>query len=338
MDFLRSLDSDSLDAAQQAAESMSQWDSQTDSQSDLSSIDSLLCQTLAHIVRCRLSSAQHPTTAEEAVDSPGSPARYKPPRRAGRHAKRRGKMALTQTDTAPIAEPAAQGLAESEGALKALRAEEKRLHAAVALFGSEGLKAAVPMIADLCVLHEYEHALQLSSAPPGYSAPTSSLIHSMTAPDAGIQTTGNSLGTLLVGCRGSWQSRRDSPGNTGTRIADVRPSLRLERLYKLVSPSEMFSAYQPVLLAAADTAMCSGNFQLAEKLLGRAAQLSPSSQPEADINLRQASLQVQLDTLIGQSDRGSSASQLYDRLQAGGNTIATCLLCDADASIELCRK
>ena len=296
---------------------MSQWDLQTGSHSSMSSIDSLLCQSLDQIVRCRPSSAQHPSTAEQAVDSPGLPARDRPTRRAAWHAKRRGKMASTQSDRAHAAEPAAQGLAEAQGALKALQAEETRLLAAAALLGSEGLQAAVPMIADLCVLHEYQVVLQLSTAPPGYSAPVSSLISSMTSPSAGIQTSRNSLGTLLVDCRASWQNRRDRTENTGTRIADVRPGLRLERLYKLVSPSEKSPAYQAVLLATADTAMCSGNFQLAERLLGRASQLTTSSQPKADIDIRRASLQLQLYTITGETDRESSPSQLFNRLQSG---------------------
>ncbi len=223
-----------------------------------------------------------------------------------------------------MAERTAQGLAESEGALKAMQAEEKRLLAAAALFGSEGLQAAAPIIADLCVLHEYEDVLQLSSGPPGYSAPVSSLVASMASSHAGLQTSGNSLGTLLAECRGIWQNRRDSTGTTGARIADVRPSLRLARLYKLVSPSRKSPAYQPVLLAAADTAMCSGNFQLAEKLLGRASQLSMSSKHVADIDTRKASLQLQLGTLTGQTDGDSSPSELLNSLQPGAHLNILC--------------
>lgn len=314
MDFLRSLDSGSPDAAQQAAESMSQWDAQTGPLSDLCGTDSILCQTLAHIVRRRLSSPQQSSKARQAVrlDAAGDGRG----RRAGRQAKQRGKRLPAQFDKAPMAEPMGQGL-ESQGALKAVQAEEKRLHAAAALFGSEGLHAAVPMIADLHILQECQNVLQLSPAQPSSSAPPSSPVTPIGFLDSGIHASSSNIGTLLIESRGTWQNKRANTGTVGARIADVRPSLHLERLYRVARLSEQLPNRQQLLLATADRALCSGNFRLAEKLLGRASQTCQGSVHAADCGVRMASLQVQLHAVTDRAGLQGSATQLFNCLQSG---------------------
>ena len=107
---------------------------------------------------------------------------------------------LMQSGKLLIAEHEAQSQAKLQKALGALQAEGRRLHAAAALIGSEGLAAAVPVIADLCVLHEYEHVLQLSSGAPMSSVPSSSLASAMAF--QGIQNPGSTLGAVLVDCKG----------------------------------------------------------------------------------------------------------------------------------------
>ena len=299
---------------------MSQWDLQAESHSSICSIDSVLFQTLAHIVRCRSSSSQQSSAAEHVADRPGS-AGGRSGRRAAWHPKQRGSRWLpNRSERGLAAEPTAQGLPEAQGTLEALQAERKRLHAAAALFGSEGLPGVVPIIADLCVLHEYEHVMQYSSPTIRSSAPPSSPATSMTFLGTGIQTSGTSLGTILVDCRVSWQAKREGAGNVGAKIADVRPSLRLERLYRLAGLSEQLPTYQRLLLATADTALCSGSFQLAEKLLGRASQLQPSH--EADLECRKGSLQAKLYALTGHAGLESSATQLFSCLQSGVNALA----------------
>ena len=316
--FICSVDSGDLDVAQQAAEKMSQWDLQTSSHSG--SIDFALCQTLAQIIRHKPSSPQQVSAAQHMVDRPGS-AGSRPARRLARRVKQHGKKVPTQPDES-LAEPALQASASSLGAQQALQAQEKRLHAAAALFGSEGLQAVMPMIADLCVLHEYEHLLQLSCEMPGSSAPSSSPASSAALLTARFQTSGNSLGAVLVDCRDGWQDRRACTGMVGARVADVRPSLRLEQLHRLASSSQQSSTYRHVLLAAAESALCSGSFQLVQKLLSRAAALLPGLVGDRDLGLQCANLQLRLDALTGQANLESSAMQLFSRLQSGVRAVA----------------
>ena len=295
---------------------MSQWDLQAESYSSICSTDSLLCQALAHIVRCRSGSPEQSSAARQAAER-RDPAGGRSGRRVARSVKQRGKRLLTHSDRGLIADPAAQGFSESQGTLDALQAEAKRLYAAAALFGSEGLPAVVPMISDLCVLHEYEHVLQHSSATIRAPAPFSIPAALMTFLGTGIQTSDAGLGTMLVHRSSSWQARREVAGNLGAKVADVKPSLRLERLYRLAGTSEQSPTHQQLLLATADTALCSGSFQLAEQLLGRASKLSPGSGHEPDFECRRASLQVQLHSITDQADLERSAIQLFSCLQSG---------------------
>ena len=295
---------------------MSQWDFQIGSQSGSGDTDSILCQSLAHIIRCRPSSPQQSAAARQAVDRPDA-AGDRTGRRAGRQAKQHGKRLPAQSDKAHLADCTAQGL-ESQGALTALQAGEKRLHAAAALFGSEGLHSAMPIIADLYVLQECQALLQLSPAPLSSSAPPVSPVTPIDVlKSSGMPTFGNNIGALVIECMGSWPNRRASIGTVGARVADVRPSLRLERLYRVARLSGQSPQYQQTLLATADAALCSGSFQLAENLLSRASQTCHGSVLEADCGIHMASLQMQLHALTGRAGLESSATQLVSHLQSG---------------------
>lgn len=326
IEFMQCLDSGRLDAAQQAAESMSQWDSETMSAAFLGSTDSVLCQVLAHHVRARQTPSQQPS-ADKQTATRTADGGNRSDRRGGRHIRRRGAQSSSGTNAAELtsaAEPVAQSPAESEGPLEALQAEEKRLHGVVSLFGSEGLQAAVPMIADLCIVQEHGRILQLSSAKKSLPGPSSSL-----ADIAAILTTGMQMGSsssvaALVDCKDSWQDR-----DIGARVADIRPVLQLERLYRVANIPEVSAIHRLFLVASAESALASGSFQLAQKLLAKAASAVPAGHSigvaqDADVEVRKGMLLLQLTTVTGHTDVEESAAKLLRTVLSGRQTPAAC--------------
>ena len=331
IEFMQCLDSGRLDAAQQAAESMSQWDSETMSAAFLGSTDSVLCQVLAHHVRARQTPSQQSSVDKQtATRTAGDGNRSD--RRGGRHIRRRGAQSSSGTSAAELtsaAESVAQSPAESEGALEALQAEEKRLHGAVSLFGSEGLQAAVPMIADLCTVQEHGRILQLSSAKKSLPAPSSRLADFATILTTGMQMRSSSSMAALVDCKDSWQDRDIGLACSGARVADIRPVLQLERLYRVANTPEVSATHWLLLVASAESALASGSFQLAQKLLDKAVSAVAGGQSigtaqDADVEVRKGMLLLRLSAVTGNTDIEESAAKLLRILLSGRKTPAAC--------------
>ncbi len=325
-EFMQCLDSGRLDAAQQAAASMSLWDSETMSAAFLVSTDSVLCQVLAHHVRARHTPSQQPSVDKQAAIRTAGGGNGSD-RRGGTHIRRRGAQSSSGTNAAELtsaAEPVAQNPAESEGALEALQAEEKRLHGVVSLFGSEGLQAAVPMIGDLCIVQEHGRILQLSSAKKSLPNPSSSLADIAAILTTRMQMGSSSAVAALVDCKDSWRGR-----DVGARVADIRPVLQLERLYRVANTPEVSATHRLFLVASAESALASGSFQLAQKLLAKAASAVPAGHSigvaqDADVEVRKGMLLLQLTTVTGHTDVEESAAKLLRTVLSGRQTPAAC--------------
>ena len=322
--------------ARQAAESMSQWgqDSSYASEHFASSTDQIIYQTLAHIVTPRLSSKQPPADTQRQVH-PMSGDGCSSRRSSRRINQRPGNPSAAGKQ--PDTEPAAQASVQPQGpVLEALHAEVGRLHAAGSLHGSEGLQAVAPVIADLCILQEHMRVLeQLSSARQASSGLSSGLVELSPCMKTGTMDLGQR--SLLIEYSNSWQDVGLVRAHAGARFALVRPGLCLEQLYRVASAQSLAAghthaaAQQQLLVASVDSAMCAGNFRLAQKLLDRVAviQSAPAASAAgqvtpgavADLALTAAQLRLRLHALTGQSDTEDSAAELLELVHSGERTL-----------------
>lgn len=342
---MQSIDGEHFDAAQQAAESMSQWGSEThlgispsagSQEPGSDSIDHAVCQSLAQIVRGRHKPHQYPAADMRTARSAGA-GKERPERRASLQIKKRGGRQSgghNASGRQPKPELSGRETTELQGALEALQAEERRLHDAVAFFGCDGLHLAAPILADLCVLQEHWHMLQLASAPHSPATPCSRLGNLYTAPAAGVQPFSNCGSISLVDHSSSWGGPGVGLAHAGAKIADVRPGLYLERLYRVARMPGQSAVHRRLLVATADGAIRSGNFQLAGKLLDRLPSFAQASVPlaageevpgssglqDTDMALKEALLRLQLSAVTDHTDTDAGAAELLRVMDQGENT------------------
>ena len=311
---------------------MSQWgqDGSPTSEHFASSTDQITCQTLAHIVIPRHSSKQPPADTQRQVQ-PISGDSGSSRTSSGRINQRPGRSSAAEKQ--PDTGPAARASAQPQGpVLEALQAEVGRLHAAASLHSSEGLQAVAPMIADLCILQEHMRVLdQLGSARQSSPGMSCGLVELLPCMRTGALDLGQR--SLLVGYSNGWQNVGLGRAHAGARIALVRPGLCLEQLYRAASAQSLAAGHthaavqQQLLVASADSAMCAGNFRLAQKLLDRVAVIQPAPAASAlgqvtpgavaDFALTAAQLQLRLHALTGQSDSEDSAAELLKLVHSG---------------------
>ena len=329
VDFLKCIDSGDLSKAREAAESMSQWalpDNQTASTAyagpAAGSIESAFHLALAQVVK----SAHRPQQEQSA----GSAARHTASaRQGGRQIRQRGGR---QGSTSKAAE---KGLSPQvishdppgvQDAVEALQAEERQLHAAFALFGSDGLHAAAPMVADLCILQEHRHVLELSSDTQSPSAYKGRLEGYLTSSSESMLS--GSLSIASIDHTSGPRPPGLSHAHAGARIADIRPGLCLKRLFWAAAGQGRATLPQQLLLVSAEDAASSGNSTLAQQLLHEAAALASSveaahrsapagSTAYPEFQLKEALLQLKLDALIGHAPSSASLAKPLRLLHTG---------------------
>ena len=328
VESLKYVDSRDLSKAREAAKRMSQWalpDNQTASTADIGpgagSIESAVHLALAQVVK----SAHRPQQEQSA----GSATMHTlSARRGGRHIRQRGGR---QGSSSKAAEKGLSPDVSShdpsgvQDAIEVLQAEERQLHAAIALFGFDGLHAAAPMIADLCILQEHRHVLQLISSTQSPSAYHGRLEGFLTSPEHVC----GSLSIALVDHVSGPRPPGLSHAHAGARIADIRPGLCLKRLFRAAAGQGQAILPQQLLLVSAEDAASSGNSKLAQQLLHEAAALASSieaphrpapagSAIDSDSQLKAALLQLKLGALNAQAHSSVTFAEPLRLLHTGG--------------------
>jgi hypothetical protein len=145
--------------------------------------------------------------------------------------------------------------AGAAAALRELRAEHEQVQASIALAGSEGLRAAAPLLTERWLLGLHAAALQERLEPRQGAA-----VHSA---ESSICADGFTNGAAM-------HSELLQLG-AGARVANVRPWVEAERALRLGGVGDSNSA--AMLLAVAAGASRSQNWRLAERMLGRAEEV-----------------------------------------------------------------
>lgn len=210
--------------------------------------------------------------------------------------------------------------------IEALQAEERQLHAAIALFGSDGLHAAAPIVADVCVLQEHRHVLELCSDTQSPLAYNRRLEGYLTSSESMLR---GSLSIASIDHTSGPRPPGLSHAHAGARIADIRPGLCLKRLFWAAAGQDRATLPQQLLLVSAEDAASSGNSTLAKQLLHEAAALASSveaahrsapvgSAASPAFQLKEALLQLKLDALIGHAPSSASLAKPLRLLHTGG--------------------
>ena len=328
VEFLKCIDSRDFSKAREAAESMSQWALPDDHMASTAykgpaagSIESAVRQALAQVVKSAHRPQQEQSAGSAAVHTASA-------RRGGRHIRQRGgrqgsiSKAAEKGLSPEVSSPDPSGV---QDAIEALQAEVRQLHAAIALFGSDGLHAATPMIADLCILQEHRHVLQLSSDKQSPSAYNSRLEDYLISSEV---TLGGSLSIASIDHTSGPRPPGLSHAHAGARIADIRPGLCLKRLFWAAAGQGRATLPQQLLLVSAEDAASSGNSTLAQQLLHEAAALASSveaahrsapagSAAYPEFQLKEALLQLKLDALIGHAPSSASLAKPLRLLHTG---------------------